>query len=554
MKDVIVQQDDLITRIKSDQQSRVKIEEPILFNIYTIPENQDQSPTKLNDAFTHSLVLINALLRLKSPSKDNQQLITLCKNKYKDNSHQLDMIRKFKHEYTPDKALWWYTRESFLYRMLNEALRVQDIDLLLLFRFVISDVYNQLKQNQYKSPTRVYCGQIMTTSELRYLRRSVHGFISINSFFLTTTDRDKALDFLNDSPIDNYHHRILFIIDVDSNVVTTKPFADINKISSFIETGEILFMIGCIFRLIEINEEGTISMMQMKLCDDNEPELQRIFEYMNKINGNGNVENQIDLRTFGDILRQMGKYDLAENIYRLALTELPSNDPLLSEVYCALGVVSKDRNDYTASLKWYQKSLEIKMRTNPSDFINIGNIYNCIGEAHTRNENDKKALECYKKAIERFQNAHAEDHPHMADIYSNIGSIYKRKKEYSEALKFYEKALAIDNQRSSGDRPNVAKSHNNIGIVYCHLNQYSLAMEHYQISLSIKLKTLPSDHLSVGKSHRNIGHVYDVKGDLQQALTSYKRAAAIFHKLLPSLHPDVTQIDNDIHNVERRLN
>ncbi len=464
------------------------------------------------------------------------------------------MIHKFKNEYTPDKAIWWYTRESFLYRMLNKALRVQDIDQLLLFRFLIRDVYHQLKQNQSKSSILVYWGQIMTSPELQYLQRSINGFISINSFFLTNTNRNKTLDFLNSSPVFDYQHRVLFIIDADPDVVTTKPFADINKFSSFINEGEILFMIGCIFRLIEVNEDENISTIRIQLCGDNEPDLRHIFEYMKKINGDGNEENAIDLRTFGDILRQMGKYELAENMYRLLLTELPSNDPLLSDLYCSLGMVSKDRSDYSASLKWYQKSLEIKTRTHPSDLINIGNLYSCMGEVHSRNENDKKALECYEKAIERFQTAHAEDHSHMADIYNNIGSIHKRNKKYSEALKFYEKALAIDDKYSDDDRPNVAKSHNNIGIVYCYLNKYDLAMEHHQRSLSIKLKNLPPEHLSIGKSHRNIGHVYDVQGDLQQALTSYQKAATIFRQSLPPQHPDMIQIDRDIHNILQKLN
>ena len=49
-------------------------------------------------------------------------------------------FNEFEKDYSSDKALWWYTRESFLYKMLIKALRVQNIDLLFLFRFVINQI------------------------------------------------------------------------------------------------------------------------------------------------------------------------------------------------------------------------------------------------------------------------------------------------------------------------------------------------------------------------------------------------------------------------------
>ncbi len=33
---------------------------------------------------------------------------------YKGNKTELDFLREFKKDYSPENALWWYTRESFL--------------------------------------------------------------------------------------------------------------------------------------------------------------------------------------------------------------------------------------------------------------------------------------------------------------------------------------------------------------------------------------------------------------------------------------------------------
>ncbi|CAM4852394.1 unnamed protein product, partial [Rotaria magnacalcarata] len=82
-----------------------------------------------------------------------------------------------------NQAVWWYTRDSFVYRLLNKALRVQNIDLLFLFRFFIRDIEVQLKQYQCSSLVRVYRGQLMSTDELDQLKMSLGEYISVNSFF-----------------------------------------------------------------------------------------------------------------------------------------------------------------------------------------------------------------------------------------------------------------------------------------------------------------------------------------------------------------------------------
>ena len=118
-------------------------------------------------------------------------MIQLCKKEYENNPKELVFVGEFEKDYRSDKALWWYTRDSFLYRMLNKALRVQNIDLLFLLRFVIGDIYQQLKQ-------------VMSIDELNTLRQSIDNLISINSFFSTS---------LNSSEITSDLCRVLFVID-----------------------------------------------------------------------------------------------------------------------------------------------------------------------------------------------------------------------------------------------------------------------------------------------------------------------------------------------------
>ncbi|CAF1089451.1 unnamed protein product [Rotaria sp. Silwood1] len=553
IKDVIIHQENLITRIKSDKRCRVKNEERISFNMYITSNNLDQSTIALNENFIYSYVLINNLLRLELNLKDQRQLIDLCKTEYKGNKWQLTMIREFKHEYTPNKALLWYIRESFLYRMLSKVLREQNIDQLLLFHFIIRDIYQQLKENQYMSSIRVYRGEIMTLSEIEYLKKSKDGYISINTFLQTSMNQDKVLDVLTKRTISNYEHPVLFIIDADPTIARKTPFTDISRFNSFIEETEILFMVGCIFRLITVEQQGKIWKIHMELCGDNEPALKRIFEYRKRIHEDKNEDDRIGLRGFGDVLQRLGKFDMAETIYHRLLDEVPSNDSSLADLYCSLGNANKEKKNFDSSLEWYQKSLEVRLQTNPSDFIGLGNIYGSMGEAYSHKKNNNTSLEFYEKAIEQYQKANAEDHPHMANFFNNIASIYRRESKYSQALEYYEKALIIDDLNSSSNPFNAAKSHNNIGIVYCYLGQYDLALKHYQLSLSIKCEILPPKHISIANVYKNIGLVYEIQSDFEQSSIYYKEAASIYHDILPSKHPDVIQIDNALQKVLEKL-
>ncbi|CAF4183835.1 unnamed protein product, partial [Rotaria magnacalcarata] len=93
---------------------------------------------------------------MKPNLTDKNELINLCQKFYENNPKELSLVREFEQNYSSNQAVWWYTRDSFVYRLLNKALRVQNIDLLFLFRFFIRDIEVQLKQYRCSSLVRVY--------------------------------------------------------------------------------------------------------------------------------------------------------------------------------------------------------------------------------------------------------------------------------------------------------------------------------------------------------------------------------------------------------------
>jgi tetratricopeptide (TPR) repeat protein len=541
--------DDLINEIKIDQKNRAKIDEPLSMNISTVGHSSHEPTNGFNSRFVHSLLFIDALIRMKSIDNDKQQLITLCNNEYENNATQLSLVREFEKEYSADKALWWYTRDSFLYRMLNKALRIQNIDLLILFHSLIVDIYHQLKENQCLSPIHVYRGHVISDDELNTLRESIGKFIFINSFLSTSTNHHAVLGFLRDCNILDGLHRVLFEIDADPGVITSRPFANISAFSDFDDEDEVLFMVGSVFRLVDINrdDDEQLWLVRIKLCGDDEYKLNEIFDDLRKEYGGDG--NEINLRFFGDVLRQMGKHDQAEKTYHRLLNELPANDPSIVHLYRSFGILYRTKGEYDSSLQWFHKALTIQTQRYSSNYADIGDLYKWIGFVYSDKNNHDKALEYYSKAVEFFNQSSDQNQLDIAHIYNNMGIIYKQQEKYVEALDFYQSSLTIKQDCLPAHHSSIAMSHNNIGNVHLALGQYNLAMYHHELSLNIRLTSLPSQHPDIAMSYRNIALVYENKCEWEQALIHYEKSATIYRHLFPSQHPNISRIESDIQRV-----
>ncbi len=369
--------DELIVQIENDQKFRVKVEEQLSINIVSISGDTGVSTTKINGQFVFSQILIDYLLRMKSDERDKHELICLCEKEYNGNKNHLKLLREFQRDYSSDKVLRWYTRESFFYKILNKALRTQNIHILFLFRSYIYDIHCQLERYQCKRPLRTYRCQLISVDELCSLKNHIGQFISINSFFSTSIERPTALFYLGSGTAADNLQRVLFEIDADPRVVTTKHFADITSHSEFDSELEVLFMLGSTFRLTNIRrDDDNLWIIQMKLCGDEEHDLKRVLVHLRNQNG----RKETNLRSFSKFLLQMGKFDLAEKYCCRQIDELQPNDPLHITLYDDLSQIASHKGDLDASIQWSNKMLEMKMQISPSNDIGVSELNDPYGQ------------------------------------------------------------------------------------------------------------------------------------------------------------------------------
>ncbi|CAF4210440.1 unnamed protein product, partial [Adineta steineri] len=382
LKGIHVKMDELVSQIHEDHKNPRKMEEPVWMNMFTTISDAGKSTTGINGQFAFFQVLLDCLLRLKSNENDRNELISYCEKEYEGNQSELNHLHEFQSSYSSDNVLWWYTRESFFYKTLNEALRKENIHMICLYRSFIIDIQNQLQNHQYQWATRVYRSQLMSIDELNYLKNSVGQYVSVNSFLSTSSQKESATFYLGDT---NHQRtgfeKVLFEIDADPKVVTTKPFADISEFSDFIDESEVLFMLGSIFRLNSIihDDENQIWIIDMCLCSDDEHNLKQILMDMKNEIGNG----QTNLCILGKVVRRMGHLDLAKKYYYRCLDELSQNDPLVLTVYKDLAKIAFQQKDYEEHLRLRRISARIK------DEIQLNDNENQTSEINKLTDNGK---------------------------------------------------------------------------------------------------------------------------------------------------------------------
>ncbi|CAF1201581.1 unnamed protein product [Didymodactylos carnosus] len=338
----------------------------------------EQSSTKLNVEFMYSQLIVDILMQITPLSTDQKQFIEMCKNEYRNDKCALSRIDEFVLKYEPKYASWWYTCDSFVYRLLNKAFRLKDIDMLFLFRFFIRDLYEQLQELSYsgepENVLRVYRGQSLKPDEFERLNSSIGGFISLNSFI--STSRHRTLAEVYAGPTGVLFEIECHSLHLSSKEATKRPFGDISSMSSFGDTeAEVLFMPGSVFRLDDIKSDNSnISVIKLILIanDATNYPLKQLHQYMQNhlLHEENNWAKLIGL---GTLLKEMGKRDKAGQYYRKLLDFSSEKENVTDYVRHAMDMHDNEEpND--EQLNCFLKEL-VKFRQNFPE--NDRNIINC---------------------------------------------------------------------------------------------------------------------------------------------------------------------------------
>ncbi|CAF3923759.1 unnamed protein product [Adineta steineri] len=481
------------------------------------------------------------LIHVKPISTSQATFVTQCKEYYKDNATILQQINDFEEWYEPDMAIFWYTRDNFLYRLLNKAFRQKNRDLIWLMHFFIVDLYEQLRsdclvQSRYGWATEVYRGQLMNKEELNALKFSLHSTLSVNTFFSTTVKREIALIFSGAGAsghlIDDDLQPVLFQICCNGCDFEQHTFANIKQRSINGDEEEVMFVPGTMFLFQKLfyddNEKVWIANLKIDtiLADLNldldrrilrlETLLeQKLIEADNdvkkfKLSNDDHIQINDEMKSdFQSLLHELSSFDehmvlckmnseVTDTDTKFKLKTLRTlrdqsmvPDIITNEmricVYDCLGIINISNLQLTSALNYFTLAENI-------DSDNISRLARKVNIAsvHKMNGDYIKAWYLCKEILNEIDFSESED-----DVFGTIGiaSCGDETKIISiETLHEYEKftdfvaASDIENYENQ-----IRFAYLDIGDSYQEIDQLSLAIKCYQKAVQIPVDDLDSN-------------------------------------------------------------
>jgi tetratricopeptide (TPR) repeat protein len=498
---------------------------------------------QLDPLFMYSQLLKEILFELDYNETSIKEFVNYCQDQFAGNEMQLKTIKQFETDYTCRTPIWWYTMESFIYPMLNRALRTFDIEITIKMGFFIRDLHEHIAQLHAEEFSEhntgvftVYRGQGMSETDFKQMTRSRGGLISFNSFLSTSLNQSVSVLFAKSNLRNHGLIGILFKMKIDPSI-SSAPFANVRNVSFWQKEDEILFSMHTVFRIHEIKFiSDRFYEVDLILTGDNDQELQMLTKHIRQ-----EIEGDTGFQRLGALMLEIGHYDKALELYETLLsTAHPHTDgQRISSMYNQLGAIYSRKGEVDKALTHYKKSLEIKLTYVSLNDSSLSAIYSNIGSA-LRNQNQlNEAFEYMQRALTTERSASQYNPLKIASYCNNIGLVLTDQNRHSEALRYYEKALELQQKHLPPNHPNLATSYNNIGAIYNELHDYDKALSFYEKSLDIMQRSLPSNHPDLAIPYNNLGAIYSELPEYSKALLYYEKSMEIMKNSLPSNHPSL---------------
>ncbi|CAF1212100.1 unnamed protein product [Adineta steineri] len=490
---IFTDQDDLLESIK--EKMNLVEKQTLTFNLFDQKQKSLKDLSQESASFLLHQMLIYVLKQMSQDEQSKQQMLDMCRDYYKQNKPELKKIKEFQQTYTRDKAIEWYTDECFLYKLLNKALRTEDIDLLFNFRFFIIDLCSAIEQENHhlknKGTLTLYRGTQIPNEELEKIKENIGKTISTNGFLSTSRNINVSLGFIHMNTQSNDFTSVLFEIKANP-LLKTVIFTDVGDRSRIEGEEEILFNLNSLFKIVSANFDSELRIWKVELNATDEG-AEKVEEYL--LLSKQQMEEYTPLIYFGRLLmNELGQVDRAGKYFNMLLKSLPHDHPDIAAVYNNIGLVHMRRDELNLALKNYEIAYAMRRKQLPSN------------------------------------------HPHIAGSLNNIGLIYKTKGDLNTALDYLQQALIVDENLHPGNNLGKAMTIDNIGRVYTDKKDFDTALTYLCRALEMFKHVLPDQHSQTAICLGSIGDAHEKKGNLYVALSYYRQQLNMEEQCLPFDH------------------
>jgi tetratricopeptide (TPR) repeat protein len=463
------------------------------------------SSTNPDLLFICSVILKDVLIHSEFNNQIGREFIQFCRLNYKKNPYELDIVNNFGKNYNQLSPIQWYTRECFIYSMINRALRVNDIEILGKIIFFIQQLHQQIEelysQSNEQQQLTVYYGQGISNDQFLNLKTNVDSIISFNTFLFTTIDEQVSLDFAEQSRNNSDLIGVIFKIDID-RTKSSIPFVILDGLDYFNDSDRhVLFSLNAFFRIIQCKQlEHRLWQIDLRLIEDNDDKMQTITEWIKTKFG-----ELVGFPRLGQMMINMGEIERAQKLFLMLLECTPDDDnEKLADIHHNLGYINEEKNTFDVALKHYNEDLKFRSKYLSPDDFSLGTVYASIGKVLHKQGHLDEALENFQNAVDYISRDQQCNPATIADYYNSIGLILIDKDELLKARDSFKKALKFQKQNSTPTADNIFSDiHANLSTLNERLEQYENAKEH-----GLKQEDNGTDQVKIDKEQK---HGYNLR-------------------------------------------
>jgi hypothetical protein len=439
-------------------------------------------------------------------------MLDLCRQYFSMHKNHIISINKFAKKYQSWHAAHWYTKDSFIHRIVNKVLRTGNIEYCFLLRFYISDLSKQLYQLKCQQQkvaakteknTILYRGLTLSEAHLKTLQNLVGQIILTKGFISTTRNKEIALWYAGASHPQSPESQSLLI---EINVDMTAPdiiAADIAHLSNFPVEQEVLFDMSTRFLVESFEYDSLNGVWHCRfVAMSNGSQVIQLFQELSS------DESCINLNSYSEVEAKLERRMRRERRQKFISTHNnQENDFLwfnLLPVPC-MAISSSDPAHITqqkALIHWHQNA-----------------------DVHQLHSESKRAMELLKQENDGM----VIENNDTACFLHNFGYICLQLEDTDYAIDLLKQASDMRIRLGTSERF-CAQSLRNLGLAYIDKGDYENALASLNHALIIGQQGPPTAQCCTAMTLRNFGYFYYVRSDYSQAVEYLSKALETFQQ------------------------
>ncbi len=192
------------------------------------------------------------------------------------------------------------------------------------------------------------------------------------------------------------------------------------------------------------------------------------------------------LEVRGDIHRELGNFEAAQEDYRQAIDQLqdrPDQFGLIGRLHAGHGAAYDAQGRIDKAADHWQTAIQYFENHEPPLLLDVAAMANNLGFLF-KSAGDLDAAETFfLRALEILHSQLGQEHEQTATVSSNLGALYQAGGYNEQARKMHMIALETRRKLFGEEHPDTAQSHNNLALALLETGDRSWARRHFEKAL-----------------------------------------------------------------------